>query len=478
MSISTLLDIGKTGLVAQQLALDVTSDNITNVNTAGYSRQTTVLQTTPSTVVNGLTIGSGVQVTSIQRAYDGFLQSQVVAENAASGNATTTNSTLQMVQTQFNDLSGSSGLSTSLQSFFSSWQDLSANPQGTPEREAVLSDGQEVAGDLNQISTNLTAEASSLNQSVTGIVSNINDQLNQIASLNGQIRAVQAQGGQANDMSDQRDLLVQQLATNVGVKATEQADGTVNVSLSSGQALVTGTNAAKLSTQTNAANSGYYDVMLTPPGGGASVDATSFIGGTDNSMGNLGATLQLRDTTLNGYLSSMNELASTLATQVNSVQSAGYGLTGNTGVPFFSAPASGVTAANITVSITSTSDIAAAAADPTSSTGGTGDNTNAQKMANLYSAALPMTGGTMTMADFYNGVVGKVGVDVQAAGRAQTQTDGMVSQLSTLQDSNSGVSLDEELTNLTKYQYAYQGAAKLITTGTAMLDTLLGMVGN
>ena len=471
MSISSLLDIGSTGLNAQQLALDVTSDNITNVNTPGYSRQTPQLQTLPSTTVNGISIGGGVQVATITRSYDSFLQSQMVSTNAADAQATTTNSTLQMVQTQFNDLT-TAGISTSLQGFFSAWQDLSANPSGVPERQAVLSAGQQLAGDFNSVASNLTGEEVSMNQSLTGITSNINDQLSQIASLNGQIAQAQAQGGQANDMCDQRDLLVQQLASNVGVTATAQADGTVNVSLSSGQLLVSGTNAAKLTLQSNASNSGYSDVMLAPANGGPTVNATSFIGGPGNSQGNIGATLQIRDTTLPGYLTSLNELANTVATQVNAVQTAGYGLTGNTGVSFFSTPA---TAATISVSITSPSDIAAAAGNPTT-TSGAGDNLNAQSMANLYNAPLSMTGGTMTMADFYNALVGKVGVDVQTAGRAQTQSDAMVSQLSNLNNSSSGVSLDEELTNLTKYQYAYQGAAKLITTGTSMLDTLLSMV--
>ena len=478
MSINSLLDIGLTGLTAQQMALDVTSDNITNVNTPGYARQTAVLETAPTMVVNGIPLGSGVQVTTVQRAYDSFLQSQMVAENSASGQATTTNTTLQMVQTQFNDLN-SAGLSTSLQGFFSAWQDLSANPSGVPERQAVLAAGQQLADNFNQAATSLTDEQASMNQSLPGLTSNINNQLNQIAQLNGQIEEAQAQGGQANDMLDQRDLLVQQLATNVGVSATTQSDGSISVNLSSGQALVTGTKAATLSLQTDAANSGNYDVMLAPPGGGATTNTTSFIGGPGNSLGNLGATLQIRDTTLNGYLSSLNELASTLVTQVNAVQSAGYGLTGVTGVDFFNpaTPTSPVTAANIAVGITSASNVAAAAADPTSAAGGTGDNLNAQSMANLYTAPLPMTGGTMTMGDFYDALVGQVGVDVQSAGVAQTQTTSMVSQLANLQNSNSGVDLDEELTNLTSYQYAYQGAAKLITVGSEMLDTLLGLVG-
>jgi flagellar hook-associated protein 1 FlgK len=468
------MNIGLSGLTAQQLALDVTSDNITNVDTPGYSEQTAELATGPTTVNNGLALGNGVQVTTVQRSYDSFLQSQMVAANAASGQATTTNSTLTMVQTQFNDLN-SAGLSTSLQGFFSAWQSLSTDPTGVPERQAVISAGQQLADNFNQVSTSLTGEQTSLNQSLTGLTSTINTQLSQVAQLNGQIEEAQAEGGQANDMLDQRDLLVQQLATNVGVTSTVQSNGTVNVNLTSGQALVTGTNSATLSLQANAANSGNYDVYLSPPGGGSAADATSYIGGPSNSLGNLGATLEIRDTTLPGYLSSLNELASTLVSQVNTVQSTGFGLTGGTGVDFFN-PATAttpVTAANIAVGITSATDVAAAS----SGTDGSGDNVNAQTMANLYTTPLSMTGGTMTMGDFYDALVGQVGVDVQSAGVAQTQTTSMVSQLTAMQTSNSGVDLDQELTNLTTYQYAYQGAAKLITTASEMYDTLLSLVG-
>lgn len=469
MGISSLLDVANTSLNAQRLALEVTGENITNVNTPGYSRQTAIMETAETTVINGHPMGNGVKVAAILRSYDGFLQGQLMTANASNGQATTSNSALQMVQMQFGDLTGS-GLGTSIQGFFTAFQDLAANPQGVAERQAVLARGQEVVDGFHRISTYLTDVKTNMNQSLEGLTSDINDQLNQVATLNAKIKQVEVMGKQANEMRDQRDLLLRQLSQNVGVTFVEQTDGTVNVSLSSGQALVTADKAAALSLQTDA-GTGYYDVLLTPPEGGAAVAATSFIGGPGNSQGKLGGTLQIRDTTINGYLSSLDELASTLADRVNAVQSAGYGLSGSTGVNFFTTSA---TAATIGISITSASDIAAADADPAS--GGTGNNRNAQSIASIYDTATAMTGGTMTMADFYTSVVGRVGVDVQAVGRAETQTGSMLKQLDNLREGNSGVSLDEELANLIKYQKAYQGAAKVINVGTEMLDTVLSLI--
>ena len=472
MGISNLMDIASTALNAQRMALEVTGENITNVNTPGYSRQTAVLQTMPTTLSSGFPMGNGVKVAAIQRYYDSFLQGQLLTGNAAKGQATTTNSALQMVQPMFNDLT-TDGLSQSLQDFFSAWQDLSANAQGVPERQVVLSTGQRLVEDFHRISSYLTDVKDSMNQSLQGLTADINDQLNQVAQLNNSIKQAEVTGGEANELRDQRELLIRQLSSNMGITSQEQLDGSVDVNLSTGQPLVTGASAASLSLVPDPANSNYFDVMLTPPGGGAAVTATSFIGGPggSNSQGKIGGMLQVRDVTVNGYLASLDEVAATLAGQVNTLHAAGFDLAGNTGLDFFTTPA---TAATIALNFTSASNVAAADTDP--AVGGTGNNRNSQKIASLFDKPIAMTGGIMTMSDFYTSLVGTVGVDLQAAGRADIQSTSMVLQLETLRESNSGVSLDEELSNLMKYQKAYQGAAKVINVATDMLDTVLGLV--
>ncbi len=478
MSISLLLDIGNSSLTAQRLALEVTGENVTNVNTPGYSRQTTNLTPGVSTVINGLTQGSGVKVDAIQRNYDSFLQGQLLSANAANGQATTSNSSMQMVQPLFNDLT-TPGLGSSLQDFFSSWQDLSVNPQGVPERQAVLSKAQGLVDDFHRIDSNLSDIKSNTNQSLVGWSQDVNDSLTQIASLNGRIKQVAALGGQANEMLDQRDLLARDLSQKLGMISKDQPDGTLTLSLATGQTLVSENQTGAFSLQADA--DGKYAVMLTSATGGPATDATSYIGGPGNSQGSIGALLQMRDTVVPQYQNKLDELASTLAAQVNSVQSSGFGLptstdpSGATGKPFFGVPATTAGAASaITLMIASPSDIAASDAD--TAVGGTGNNKNALNMAAIYDKAIPMTGGTMTLGDFYTSLVGQVGVDVQSADRSETQSTATLNQLNTLRESGAGVSLDEELVNLTKYQMAYQGAAKLITTGTQMMDTVLGMV--
>jgi len=474
MGISLLMDIGNSALNAQRIALDVAGENISNVNTPGYSRETASLQTQTPVSVNGLSTGTGVQVTAVQRSYDSFLQNQLVAANAVSGGTSTTNTTMSTIQSLFNDVSssGTDGLSGSLQSFFSAWQDLASNPQGVAERQAVISQGQQLVDGFHTISSGLTSVQDNMNQNLQQISADANNQLKQIASLNVQIQAAQVQGTQANELEDQRDNLVQQLSLNVGVTAKEESDGTMTVTLGSGDSgttLVSGDTAGSFTLQANSGNSGFYDVVANTTDG-KPVNVTSQLAAS-SAPGALGATLTMRDATVPGYLKGLNELAGTLVQQVNATQTGGYGLDSSTGVNFFTPT---TTAADMSVAITSTDQIAAASTDP--STGGTGNNINAQAVAALADANFTMTGGNMTLGDFYTSLMGTVGTDVQSATQNDDQATSTVNQLNNLWTSQSGVSLDEELTNLTSQQRAYQGAAKLITVGTEMLDTILGMV--
>ncbi|MBT1075251.1 flagellar hook-associated protein FlgK [Geobacter grbiciae] len=476
MSIQSILDIGKSSLIAQRLALEVTSENITNVNTPGYSRQTTVLATGITTMERGFPMGTGVKVADIQRAYDAFLQSQLSKENTDNGFGTAVLSSMKRTEQLFNDLT-TDGLGKAMQNFFNAWQDLTANPQGQPERQAVLSMGQQLVDQFQRINGYLNDVKNEANKSLEGLASDVNDKIGQIASLNDQIKQIEIQGGHANELRDQRDLLVRQLSSKVGITYVENGDGTLSVSLTLGQPLVIGDKAAKLSLEPDPGNSSYYKIMATSPGGNTAVDISTIAGGPGNAQGEMGGALQVRDTLINGFLSDLDELAYNLANEVNSVHSASYGLTGITGRNFFNPPAAmaGYSGkGGISLAISKTSDVAAADSNPL--TGGTGNNKSASSIASIYDKVLATSGGNLTLEGFFNSLVGKVGVSVQDATRRADQSGGIVKQLDNLRESNSGVSLDEELANLVKYQKAYEGAAKLINVGSDMMDTILGLI--
>jgi flagellar hook-associated protein 1 len=242
--------------------------------------------------------------------------------------------------------------------------------------------------------------------------------------------------------------------------------------------LVSGNQSATVYT---IANAGKNDVKMTALGAASAAGDATLTSKASGIGGNLGGTLAVRDFIVPGYLTSLDSVASALITAVNTQQAKGTDLLGGTGgtagtgADFFA----GSKSSDIALGAKLNSNTVAAAANPS---GGTGDNTNALAMAdiensNLLSFTNPSGTTVTTNAEsFYNVLSSTVGSDVKSTQTSTTQTNAFLTQLNSLRDSSAGVSLDEELTNLTKYQQAFQGAAKVINTATAMLDTILGMV--
>ena len=459
MGLSAAMEIGKNGLSIYRIATEVTSENIANVNTDGYSRQRVILENAPPTTANGFPLGTGVKIATVERYYDGLLQRQQATAQTTSGYDTAMSQVLQQIEPSFNELTND-GLGAAITNFFGSWQDLSTNASGTTERQAVLSRAQVLVDTFHSISTTLTDTIATQDQALTSQTADINNTLTNIATLNGQIRQTELVSGNANEMRDQRDLLVRQLAEKMGVQYTENSDGTTDVYVQDGTTsyyLVQGNQAGSLSLS---GTSPARAVTINAVGGATrAVDNTLY---TTQDGGKLWATLQLRDVTIPGYVSQLDTLANSIVTQVNALHNApnGYDINGNAGGDFFSA--AGTTAATIALNITNTDNIAAAG----STASAPGGNGNARAIANLQS----------TFSTSYNTLVAQIGLDVQQAKTVVSQDEAFSKQLSTLRDSNSGVSLDEELTNLVMYQRSYQASAKLITTATEMMDTIIGMI--
>lgn len=467
MSLASALEIGKSGLKIYQVATEVTSENIANVNTPGYSRQRVILEDAPPSTANGFPLGTGVKISSVERYYDSLLQRQLVNAGTTSGYDTKKSEVLQQIEPIFNEVA-QDGLGAAITDFFNSWQDLSLNPTGNAERLAVLSSAQVMTDQFHYASRTLNDAASAQNDSVKPVADSVNSILANIAQLNGQIKVTEQVSGNANEMRDQRDYLIRQLSENMAVTYTENSDGSTDVSYTDTTgtyALVTGTNAATLSITTSGTlpdgSTPRNVVQVTPAGGGA----TTTIAPT---TGTLGAIMVMRDTTIPAYLDDVNELASTIVAEVNAQHVNGFDLNGNAGGDFFDA--AGTTASTVAVAI-SDPNLVAASQNSTSR----GDNSNAVALARLVNATT-MSSGTTTFSNYYDGLVAKIGLDVNSAQSVVSQDNAFMKQLNTLRDSSSGVSLDEELTDLIKYQRSYQASAKLITTVDSMLETLVNMI--
>mgnify|MGYP000885590363 FL=1 len=464
MGLGAVLQIGTSGMRVYQTATEVVSENIANVNTPGYSRQRIVLETAEPSTHNGFPLGSGVNVATVERYYDALLQKQLVNASTTSGYDSKKSEVLQQIEPVFNEVA-LDGLGAAISDYFSSWQDLSLNPTGNAERQAVLAQGQILADQFHYSADTISAAITTQNESLQPLTDEMNSMLSDIARLNGQIKLTELVSGNANEMRDQRDYLVRQLSEKLAVSFTENSDGSTDVSYTDTTgtySLVSGSLAGSFSLVNSGTTlpdgSARLSVQVTPAGGGAAATIAP-------TTGELGATITMRDTTLQGYLNEVDTLAFTMINQVNAVHNAGYGLD-STQNNFFAPVAVSTGAAESMALAFSDINKVAAAQGPLPITAG--DNRNA-----LVLAALNRTNGYSTD---YNKLVAQVGLDVQNSAAVVTQDKAFMKQLTTLRDSNSGVSLDEELTDLMKYQRSYQACAKLITTAGDMLDIAANLV--
>jgi len=323
-----LLSTSVSGLLAFQQALDVTSNNVANVATPGYSVENVDFTPQPGQSTSQGYIGSGVAIAGITRTYDELLARQVRSSQASysSFNALAT----QAAQID-NMLSASdTGLSASLQSFVNAVQTVANTPTSTAARQALLSQAQALAQQLTSYDGQIAQYGSDLESQIGSNVAQINTLAGSIAAVNAQIAADLAGSGQTpNSLMDQRDQLIDQLSQYVSVNTASESNGELDVYIGSGQALVTGSTAQKLTTIQNAYDASLSDIALTS--GNSTADVTSEISG-----GSLGGLLAARSQVLDPARNALGQISVALATLVNQQQQAGMDLTGAQGQAMFS----------------------------------------------------------------------------------------------------------------------------------------------
>ncbi|MDA8083974.1 MAG: flagellar hook-associated protein FlgK [Nitrospiraceae bacterium] len=540
MSLNGLLQIGKSALMASQVAINTTSHNIANVNTPGYNRQEVILSVAiPSPSGNGY-VGNGVTVESIKSSYDQFLQAQLVSQQQTYGRSDVLNQSMNQIQQIFNDAQGT-GISSYLTDYFNAWNQVSANPEGQTERSLLLQKADSLVRAMQQAESAVSDVISNNNSSIDGTVTQINSLASNVAQLNDAI--VRAEGGansgSANDLRMQRDNVINTLANLTELSYYTNPDGSVNITVGT-RNLVEGTKTNLLSSSMN--NSGMRSLSLD------NVDVTSLV-----TKGQLGGMLAANTSIQSGPLFSLRRLAAALTNEVNLQHQSGFGLDGSNGNNFFNplqlnltansagatiagaitSPASltldeytiqfdptatnysvldkqtGATVAtgayssgspiafngiqvtitgavtakdtftvspltdavkNLSVAITSTDKIAASS----TLAGIPGDNVNASAMANLVNNPL-MDLGNSSLSGYYGGIVSSAG-SVSAAASHTLKFDGSIlDQIRNNRESVSGVSLDEEATNLIQFQRAYEAGAKIITVANELMQTLMRM---
>lgn len=447
--------------MAQQGALDVTTNNIANVNTPGYSREQAQLTEEPPINVGDLSYGDGVSLSDIQGVRDNVLQLQIDQQTQNQNRLDSYLSSMQQVSTLFNETQGT-GLQSVIDSFFTSFQSLETDPTSMSLRQAVLTAGQSMTAAFQQTATSLDTIQSGLNQQVTQAVNSVNGLTSQIASLNAQIGSLSGSGQGAQQLIDQQNLAVNQLSQLIDISASDSGNGSLTITTTGGALLVAGTSALQLGTSTDP-TSGNTDV--TSQG----TDITGQIAG-----GQLGGLLEARDQDIPSVQANLDNLAAGLTSAVNTANQQGFDLTGAQGGNFFvpfvqTVPGSNAgAAASFAVALTDPSQIAAS-----SGSGGT-DSGNLGNLAGVQNQPL-FNGETVDVA--YSGLVAGIGSSISNA-TAESQAENLVvQQLQDQQSSISGVSINEESANLIRYQQAFEAAAKVVTVVDDLTNTVINSMG-
>ncbi len=324
-SLNSILDIAKTALLATEKAINVTSHNIANANTPGYTRQEAVLEPQEPVMYGGLMFGTGVKVVDVKRYYQNFQTVQLRDAYSSLSSYQSLEELVKKLESKFNDFSGS-GLSSSLSAFFNSISDLSNSPSSYGERSNLLSNASVLAQRFNDIDSSMRLDFSNINNEITSNVYRINNYATQIADLNKQIATVEISGTSANDLRDQRDSLLEGLSKIVNITTVENSTGQVDVSVAGGFALVAGYKTYSVETEVNNDNPNVLNIKSS----GTVINSRITGGSLKGILDGAGYFQKAYD--------KLNLLAASLNKEINIQHAAGYGLDGSTGLNFFSPP--------------------------------------------------------------------------------------------------------------------------------------------
>lgn len=480
------LEMAKRALFTQQSALYTTGHNISNANTEGYTRQRVNFETLPGYPSGSLNrpqipgqLGQGVQAGSVERIRDKFLDLQFRSENSKASYWETMSNSLYRVESLLNEPS-ESGLSSTMDKFWQSLQDLAGNPENSGARSVVVQRGLAVADMFNYLRENLTKMEADVSNQIDVTISDANSLLRQINRINDQIKELEPHGYVTNDLYDQRDNLIDKLSGIVNIKvhrvassesALDIADGITKIELvqDNGQSYPTPIyllEPGKEPVQFGLNEENEITLNDNPvdlPSG--SLKALTDVLGKNNPDENT--------VSFETLLKQLDDLAQTFVEKFNEQHAQGKDMNGQDGIEFFQYSEDGVM--TVAASLVEDPNLVAA-----SSNGDNGNGANALELAKMFERVYndnPLIGNGKSIKSFYQGMIGNLGVAAQEANRMANNTVILRSQVEEQRMSVSSVSLDEEMTNMIKFQHAYNAAARSMTAVDEILDRIINNMG-
>lgn len=465
VSLFGIMNMAAGSMSVEQEATAVSGQNLANVNNPAYAEEQVAIQENAGLQTTNGQEGEGVSAGAITELRNALLDAQITAEGGVTSSLTTQQSALQQAEAYLDEqissatssdgsTASSNGLAAGLSNFFDSLQTLSTDPSNLSDRQAVVQAAQQLTEQFNQVSSGLSTVNTNLNSTIQSNVTSANQDLAQIASLNGQIVAAESGGGTANQLVDLREQTIENLGSLVNITTTPQSDGAVNIAIG-GVNMVVGP-AASDSLATYADSNGNLQIKAQTAG----TDLTL-------SSGSIEGAITARDGTLATLQSSVNTLATQLISQVNTIYTPGYDLNGNHGQALFTGSGAG----NIGVNSALVSDPSTFQA---SASGAAGDNSIVTALANLANTSLSALN-NQTFSENYSTAVGTFGSAIQSVNEQLSNSTAVAQMLTTQRSNYGGVNTDTEMTNLMQYQKAYEASAEMITTINQMAEVLINM---
>lgn len=464
------LHIGATGLRVAQAGLSTVGHNIANVDVEGYSRQRVELEANRPNILafRPSFFGTGASITTVSRANDEFYERQSRLDSTALGFYRGRTDTLDAVQRLYGGATDPD-LGGAFDAFFNTARELSQEPDDLAVRGAFVQSAQGIATAFNVLDRELRTVQRGIDDALSDKMNRVNELAKTIAEMNAKVVAGELDDRQANDFRDARDQSIRELSGLVDVNVMAQADGSVTVELQRGNCLVQGDQFGRLQGTPNAANGGLLDVEFVGINGTA-VNLTQVL-----NRGEIGGLLDVRDQRVAQDRAALDTLAQTFANAVNAQHQAGFGLDGVNNRPLFLAPvAPPGTAANLTVDplmVANPQFIAASQAAATLP----GDNRNMLAIADLQNTA-QVALGNVTFNRRYGQLLHDVGLEASDNERRQNVAQVKSEQSEGLRESVEGVSIDDEMVELTKFQKHFEASSKVVSTVDQLLNTVLQLI--
>jgi flagellar hook-associated protein 1 FlgK len=471
MGIPSVMNTGRSGMVAAKAAIATTGHNITNANTDGFSRQR--VETETATPQNGVgsraQIGSGAKIARVSRLNDEYVEKQLRNANRDVSHFEEKEVVLRQTEDIFNEMNGD-GLNRLVARFFNDFRKLANDPSNEAIRQSVRESASSMVNDFRRLRSQVDDVRNHIDSRLEGYTREVNQLTEEVRDLNIRIKSAEAAGASPNDLLDKRDVALKKLGSHLDLQTHKDNDGMVYVEVRGVGPLVAGPNAEKFDVfrtpadeQGKAENS--FDIHTSAA---AAPRITHALKG-----GKIGALLEVRDQTLSTVQNRLDELAFNLATAVNEVHRQGFTRSGAQGVDFFAMPTSKDRAAELLDLSSAVRDDAgniASAAMPDAP----GDNRVAIAISSLQNARL-MNDGATSVDDFYNSIVSDIGIAASRNQSSLAQSKDIQGQLTKIRENVSGVSIDEETMNLLQYHQAYDASAKIIQVADECLKTVLDL---